>query len=201
MIQPGTLILIPEAVGSSAVGWRFARLDVIGLESFSHVTNPHCRELLTVWLDARRDGICLPAKKAMDPLAFWPLLSQLWLMEWDSAISRYRYRLAGEQVADFFERCLRGLSLDDLTPAGVAAKLRTKFDAVRDCRAIIYDSGQIYQWTDKVGYGARIILPLRRGDEPTADFVLGLTVYDHDRRERLNQPEAFEHETVLTEVC
>lgn len=174
---------------------------MIGLESFSHVTDPRCRDLLAVWLDARRDGICLPPKTAMDPLAFWSVLSQIWLMEWDPEIARFRYRLAGEQVVDFYERRLRGLSHDDLTPASVAAKLRAKFGAVRDSRVIIYDTGRIYQWTDKVGYGARIILPLRRGDDPTADFVLGLTVYDHDRRERLDRPEEFEHETILTEVC
>src|SRR3546814_9671576 len=59
----------------------------------------------------------LPGRRQIDPAAIAGVLPHVWLCDYEPAGRRFRYRLAGESIADVFGRSLRGLWLEEFFPA------------------------------------------------------------------------------------
>src|SRR3546814_19901969 len=77
------------------------------LADFSHVKDARLRRLVAHWLDIRADRT-LPGRRQIDPAAIAGVLPHVWLCDYEPAGRRFRYRLAGESIADVFRRSLPG---------------------------------------------------------------------------------------------
>ena len=101
--------------------WRAARLQ-------APVTfHPHTARVLEEWRRQRGDAR-LPARTALSPILFGPLLPQTFVLA-DDGPRGWRFRLAGGFVTDLLGRELRGLRFAEPWAAGDRARVEA---GVRD---------------------------------------------------------------------
>lgn len=78
------------------------------------IAHPRLRGLLEFW-NHRRGDRTMPARDALDPLALWPWLGQLMLVEAASE-GEFRYRVYGTGLAEYYGRDLTGRTTAALRP-------------------------------------------------------------------------------------
>src|SRR5882672_5085787 len=75
----------------------------LDLDAFAHVKDERLRRLLRHWLECRGGGLATK-RSAIDPTAIGPILSSVWLCDYEPADRRFRMRLAGEDINRLYGR-------------------------------------------------------------------------------------------------
>lgn len=88
------------------------------------------KDMLQLW-ESKRTGGLPPARAAFDAAALKPFLPNLTIFEYETATSRYRFRLIGTAIAETFQRDSTGQYLDEVYAGAELEMLREGFDAVR----------------------------------------------------------------------
>lgn len=130
--------------------------------------------VLDAWLAA--SGLDQPpARRDLKPEAIAPLLSDIWLMDYEAESGRLRYRLAGENIRARYEFFLVGKYLDEILAPSAKDYVLRYFMACVEKPAICLAIGRLYHEWEKPGYGERVLLPLidRNG---RSEGLLGITV-------------------------
>lgn len=152
----------------------------VEVATFDVVRQPELRDLAAYWMDLRQAGRP-PTRAMIDPVDIPWALDRLYLATREDTPARWRYVLAGQQIADAFNRnTLRGVGLDEiLSPKGFASVVE-RWSPVERGEAIYMD-GMIYRAAERFVQGGRLLLPL--GDEH-GDVValLGMTVTEAQPR-------------------
>ena len=143
------------------------------LASFKPVRNGPLHHLLTWWVKKRSERL-MPAICDVDPSEIRSMLAQIWLCDYIPESGRLRYRLAGEEINDFWGYNLAGKYLDEVVPAQRRASVTQKFRMVVDLPAITYDRTCLSLTEEIVRTGERLILPLS-DDGRTVNALLGAT--------------------------
>ncbi|MBT7760860.1 MAG: PAS domain-containing protein [Rhodospirillaceae bacterium] len=146
------------------------------LSPIDHIKNEGLRKLLVYWLDLR-NGASVPKRSQLDPIAIPWALAEIWLMQLDHDVGRFRFRLAGESVQTIFEQNLSGKTHQNLLDEEVAGIVEGKLTRVCSEPAICHEVGPIYTNTNRPGDGERLIMPLAT-DDGRNEFILGCTFYD-----------------------
>ena len=148
----------------------------VTVDSFEHVRNPALRLLVAYWFDTC-SGRPMPARRDINPIEIPSALAQIWLCDYLSESGRCRYRLAGEEINDFWGFNLSGKYLDEIVPAERQASVTSKIRMAIDLPAIVYNRTCLSLTEEITRNGERIILPLS-DDGRTVNALLGATHRD-----------------------
>ena len=131
------------------------------------------RMLLEHYLDVRGERR-MPSRRDIDPTCLGPVLPIIWISDYEPAAGTFRYRLAGEKVAELWGAPVAGRLLSEFSPPErFAATNETHQKVLRDEAALIA-SGAVFRCSGRVGLGERLILPLA-SDGVAADGLIGAT--------------------------
>lgn len=134
------------------------------------------RWLANYWF-ARRSGDAVPTRSDIDPLDFPDLLPGIMLIErvMEDGKDRYRFRLAGTDVARYTGRELTGRFLDAVVPADYHDYVRQMNRTALGRRRPVYSSSLYHDEGDFVNaITYRLIMPMRSNDaadDPNLLFV------------------------------
>lgn len=134
------------------------------------------RHLVTYWFDKRGERV-MPAVCDIEPTEIRSALAKIWLCDYRPQNGRFRYRIAGEEINDFWGFNLGGKYLDEIVPAERLAPVTKKFRMAVDSPAIVYDRTCLSLTEEITKNGERIILPLS-DDGRTVNVLLGATHRD-----------------------
>ncbi|MEK9969452.1 MAG: PAS domain-containing protein [Ferrovibrio sp.] len=154
----------------------FSQLPVHTLEistgSIAAIPDERLRRLAEYWFARCADGVT-PSRAAIDPLDFPDLLPNIMLIErvMDTDVDRYRFRLAGTDIARYTGRELTGRFIDASLPAAYHDYVRLLNRTVLAHRRPVYSSSLYHDEGDFVNaITYRLIMPLRSanaaGDVP-----------------------------------
>lgn len=116
----------------------------------------------------------MPSRRDIDPLRLGPVLPIIWISDYEAAAGTFRYRLAGEKVAELWGAPVAGRLLSEFSPPErFAATNDTHLKALREAAALIAH-GAVFRCSGRIGLGERLILPLS-SDGMTADGLIGAT--------------------------
>ncbi len=133
------------------------------------------RRLLDYWLE-RRAGRLLPAYTDIDPVDIPWALSRVYIVQ-ALADGDFVYRLAGEEIAQRYGRCLKGARIEDLFVGPAARAIRERWRQVVDGPAAYFSASE-HPTKGDVLVGRRLILPLS-ADGRTADHLIGLVDFEN----------------------
>jgi hypothetical protein len=125
------------------------------------------------------------------------VLSQIWLCDYLPQTGRFRYRLAGEEINDFWGFNLGGQYLDEIVPAERLAPATKKCRMALELPAIVYDRTCLSLTEEITRNGERIILPLS-DDGRTVNALLGATHRDWFRDLELDPFATYSETTSVT---
>lgn len=134
------------------------------------------RHLISWWCDKRGEYL-MPLLSDIDPAELRPALSQIWLCDYVPQSDRFRYRLAGEEINNFWGLSLRGKYLDEIVPAQRLATITSQCHMALDLPAIVYVRGCLSLSQEIERHCERIVLPLSE-DGKTVSALLGATHRD-----------------------
>lgn len=152
----------------------------VDLQQFlSGFTDARFEQVVRHWLALRQED-AIPHRGAVDPTRFRDLLTMAWLME-RHADGHYRYRLAGQAIADIHGGIRQGTDTTSLFGPQALEMFRARWEAVLDGGQMVRAEGIVhladgYQ-TSQV---ERLMLPLR-GDDGEVSVILGATSYARPR--------------------
>lgn len=132
------------------------------------------RRLADYWSVRCKDG-GVPARSAIDPLDFPDLLANIMLIErvMEAGQDRYRFRLAGTDIARFTGRELTGRFLDDMVPADYHDYVRQMNRVALSRRRPVYSSSLYHDKGDFVNaITYRLIMPLTSNPESAEPDLL-----------------------------
>ena len=105
--------------------------DMASIKPFGPIRNRALQHLVAYWFD-KRCGRLMPALTDIDPTEIPSVLCKIWLCDYLSESGRFRYRLAGEEINDFWGFNLGGKCLDEIVPPerleSATKKCRTAVD-------------------------------------------------------------------------
>ena len=170
----------------------------LSIDDFGHVRERPLRRLIVHWL-AVRGHRSMPARTDIDPIDVPWALSRLWLCDYEPAVDKFRYRIAGEDINRVFGYNLARHYLDDVVAADKREAIREKYQRIRTGPCIMHDIGQVYLSDDRPAIGERIVLPLASMGT-AVDAIVGATIYriNVDRTE--SRRWAGRHDTVFTPI-
>lgn len=116
----------------------------------------------------------MPARRDIDATRLGPVLSIIWLSEYEPEAGTFRYRLAGEEVNEVFGGSVAGRLLSDFVFGDRFEVTNEAFLKVIRDEAALLASGPIYRCADRIALGERLVLPLS-SDGVTADGLIGAT--------------------------
>ncbi len=132
--------------------------------------------MISYWFDMC-GGRPMPARRDINPIEIPSALAQIWLCDYLSESGRFRYRLAGEEINDFWGFNLGGKYLEEIVPAERQASVTNKIRMAIELPAIVYDRACLSLTEEIKRNGERIILPLS-DDGRTVNALLGATYRD-----------------------
>lgn len=89
------------------------------------------RGLLAIWRSKLGPGGELPAREAFDPLLLKPYLPHIYIVAYEAATDRYRYRLIGTEITATYGRDSTGKYFDEIYPAEDMKTFRDGYDEIR----------------------------------------------------------------------
>ena len=143
----------------------------VTVDSFEHVRNPALRHVISYWFDT------CSGRRDISPIEIPSALAQIWLCDYLPESGRVRYRLAGEEINDFWGLNLSGKYLDEIIPNERLASVTNRARMAIDLPAIVYDRACLSLTEEITRIGERIILPLS-DDGRTVNALLGATHRD-----------------------
>lgn len=139
------------------------------------------REFVQYWMSKRGDGR-MPAFTDIDPVEIPWALSQIYIVE-AKADGDFVYRLAGEAIAQRYDRSLKGARISDLFAEQSSSKILERWRRVID-EPVGYYSFTSHPSKQGVTLRARrVLLPLGK-DRITADHLVGFTVFEDIQNSR-----------------
>jgi hypothetical protein len=123
-----------------------------------------------------RSGRLMPGWRDIDPTAIKQYLPIVWSWRWDTALSTFIGRLAGEDIIAVMGTGIRGKRLHDCFPPNARDAVFARYKRVIDEPAFMHSVGKVHMLAGGNGWGERIVLPLA-ADGRHADGILGATVY------------------------
>jgi hypothetical protein len=137
------------------------------------IKSQRLRRLLDHYLDVRGDR-AMPSRRDIDATRLGPVLSIIWINEYEADAGTFRYRLAGEGVNNIFGTSVSGRLLSDFIAPGRFEVTNESFlKVIREASALVAN-GPVYRCTDRIAIGERLALPLS-SDGVTADSIIGAT--------------------------
>ncbi len=156
----------------------FAQLPQSTLEvtagTVTGLPDERLRRLADYWSARCKDG-AVPARADIDPLDFPALLSNIMLIErvMEAGKDRYRFRLAGTDIARFTGRELTGRFLDEVVPADYHDYVRQMNRVALSRRRPVYSSSLYHDKGDFVNaITYRLIMPLSSSPESSEPDLL-----------------------------
>lgn len=134
------------------------------------------RLLLQHYLEVRGDRR-MPSRHDLDATRLGPVLSIIWINEYEPAADTFRYRLAGEEVNEIFGASVAGKLLSDFVGPDRFGPVNDNFLRVIREEAALLATGPIYSCTDRIALGERLALPLSSQGEK-ADGIVGATSHE-----------------------
>ena len=131
----------------------------MGERDFGHVRHTVLRRLIAYWLD-KRSQRSMPSRGDIDPVDIPWALEWIWLCDYQPADRRFRFRLAGEQVNDFWGSSIGGRYLDEIVPETRVGDASRFYRVASDGPCVIHDIGRLFLEDEVFATGERIILPL-----------------------------------------
>lgn len=145
----------------------------------SSFTDPRFERLIRHWLALRQED-AIPRRGAGNPVKFHDSLDMVWLMERHDD-GHYRYRLAGQMIAEIHGGIRRGTDTAELFSRQAVDMFRTRWEAVLDRGRLVRAEGVVrLSDGDQVSSVERLMLPLR-GDDGRVSVILGATSYERPR--------------------
>jgi len=143
------------------------------------MTEPEFRALLEFWLE-RCDGPALPTRRMLDPVALFPLLPILSLVEVIDGGADFRVRIAASEIEDRHGACLRGRSIADIGMDVGGADTSGQWRLAAERRRPFYRRGPIRLPRNLHFDYARLILPISADgqDRQTPAFLLAGSIMD-----------------------
>lgn len=140
------------------------------------IPDPKIRIVAQHWLDLYRQGGAIPRLREIDALQLRQALPDTWLLDLhDDGMPRIR--LAGETLADWFGRCLKGLRLDQVYNAEMLPLILGMVHRVVDTPGIMLQHASSTPTTRSFAVPFdRLILPLC-DDAGAIRHVLGVSVF------------------------
>lgn len=153
----------------------------VGLEQFlSGFADTRFARMIRHWLALRQED-AVPHRGAVDPARFKDSLDMVWLMERHDD-GHYRYRLAGEKIAEIHGGIRRGSDTAALFNPQALAMFRARWEEVLDRGQLVRAEGIVLlAGGDQISRVERLMLPLR-GDDGEVSVILGATSYERPRR-------------------
>jgi len=144
---------------------------VLSSQNFrSRVDDSQCRELLTYW-DSLCEGRRMPSRKQLDPNAIGSLLRGVGLIDVVEDGDRFRYRLVGRSITEFFGARASGLYHDRVPLGAFGNYLAHLYRSTAATRRPLYlTGGCIYQDGTKAPMKL-LVLPLAP-DGRTVDMLM-----------------------------
>lgn len=156
----------------------FAQLPHSTLEvttgTIAGLPDERLRHLAHYW-EARRSADGVPVRAAIDPIDFPALLPNIMLIERvvENGSDRYRFRLAGTDIARYTGRELTGHFLDDVVPTDYHDYVRQMNRVALTRRCPVYSSSLYHDKGDFVNaITYRLIMPLTRRATPAEPDML-----------------------------
>lgn len=143
------------------------------VESVGHMKSPAMRHLAAYWF-AKRGKRPMPAIADIDPIEIPSVLSHIWLCDYQPDSGRFRYRLAGDEINDFWGFNLRDKHLDEFVPAERLPTSTERLHMARELPAVVCNRICLSLTEEITRDGERIILPLS-DDGKTVTSLLGAT--------------------------
>ena len=140
------------------------------------IKNAPLRVLLQHYL-AARGAKRLPSRHDIDAACLGPVLSIIWVNEYEPESGTFRYRLAGEAVNEVFGRSVAGRLLSDFVVGDRYDAANGNFLKIIGEEVALLASGPIYRCADRIAMGERLALPLS-SDGVAADGIIGATARD-----------------------
>ncbi len=158
------------ATTATALGGR-----PLDLNAFAHVKAERLRRLLRHWLECR-GGAVAPKRSAIDPTAIGPILSSVWLCDYEPADRRFRMRLAGEEINRLYGRNVTQCYFEEIIAPALLSDVMQRYRRVVEQPAIMHCGGHIYLASNRSEVGERLVLPLA-DDSGAIRHVIGASVY------------------------
>ena len=142
-------------------------------EVMSRIRSPAVRAAFDFWLAFREQGR-FPSFDDIDPAAIKEALPYLWVLRYDRADGRFSYRIAGEEINQFYHRNLSGKPVDGVLAPELAEAFQGRARRVVENTCVMHLIGKVYRSAGYEALGERIYLPLSpaRNDD---GGVLGVT--------------------------
>jgi len=140
---------------------------VVTAGTVADLPDERLRRLADYWFARCKNG-AVPARASIDPLDFPALLSNIMLIErvMEAGEDRYRFRLAGTDIARFTGRELTGRFLDEVVPADYHEYVRQMNRVALTRRRPVYSSSLYHDKGDFVNaITYRLIMPLTSSAE------------------------------------
>ena len=136
----------------------------------------HLKRLLAYWLEKKGDRLA-PARAEIDPAEIKPLLPYVGIVDIERSPLRFRYRLAGSDVARGYGEDITGRYLDEIDLNSHQHQIMQEYARTAECAEPTCSTWE-YQRNDgrHLRY-ERIVLPLS-SDGKQVDMLLGGCVFD-----------------------
>lgn len=138
--------------------------------------NTRTRDLFAYWQSVH-PATGIPGRQHIDPAAITALLPNVWLVDVQRTPLRFRYRLIGTRIAEFYGVDYTGKWLDEVFPQFIGSETHS------DCEAIAADGqprwrrGKPYlNYEEDFNQLERIFLPLA-ANGTDVDMLFCLTVF------------------------
>jgi hypothetical protein len=134
------------------------------------------RAVALAWEQARQ-GQVMPSFRRLRPAAIAAQLPIIWIYAYDRGTCRFTGRLAGERIAQAFNKNFRGIALEDVHPPHLLDWVHGAMSRVVLEPSCYRNRGALFRKTGQTGIGERIMLPLA-DDGANGDGVLGASDYE-----------------------
>lgn len=139
------------------------------------IDDPRILDLLTYWR-TKRSGRLYPSRQDIDPSEIGPLLSSIYLVDFEEP-DVFRYRVAGTEIAEpFGYGNLKGKALGDVLSPAVRDLVTKRWLPVIREGAIVCMKGLVYNSIDRLAIGERQLLPLADHPSGPVTGLLGVTI-------------------------
>lgn len=132
-------------------------------------------DFVRYWADKRGDA-WLPAYRDIDPVDIPWALSRIYVVEVRDD-GDFVYRLAGEAIAERYDRSLKGTRISDLFSGRSAEEILGRWQRVAAGPNAYYSYTQHTSIRGPVLTARRVLLPLG-ADGRTTDMLIGFTVFE-----------------------
>jgi hypothetical protein len=125
------------------------------------ISSDSLKELARHWREICGEGL-LPCWRDIRPSAIKKYLPIVWCYDYDAAGDDFIGRLAGEKITRLSEKPFKGARLSEIRPNDKYPRSLLRARRVVREPSLYRGKGMVYKTVESVGWGERIVMPLRR---------------------------------------